>query len=64
LIKHSWLESGSIYGHRKITKDLRELGETCSKHRVARLMKQKRVARDGGLRPASAVVERAYRRGV
>ncbi|UNP27596.1 IS3 family transposase [Lysobacter gummosus] len=40
LIKHSWLESGSIYGHRKITTDLRELGETCSKHRVARLMKQ------------------------
>ncbi|ALN83600.1 integrase core domain protein [Lysobacter capsici] len=40
LIKHCWLESGSIYGHRKITKDLRELGETCSKHRVARLMKQ------------------------
>ncbi|KAF6682653.1 IS3 family transposase, partial [Pseudomonas sp. EKM23D] len=25
---------------RKITTDLRELGETCSKHRVARLMKQ------------------------
>lgn len=40
LIKHCWLESGSICGHRKITKDLRELGETCSKHRVARLMKQ------------------------
>ena len=40
LIKHSWLESGSIYGHRKITTDLREVGETCSKHRVARLMKQ------------------------
>lgn len=40
LIKHCWLESGSIYGHRKITRDLRELGETCSKHRVARLMKR------------------------
>jgi len=39
LIKHSWLESGSVYGHRKITSDLRELGETCSRHRVARLMK-------------------------
>lgn len=26
LIKHAWLESGSVYGHRKITKDLRELG--------------------------------------
>lgn len=39
LIKHSWLESGSVYGHRKVTTDLRELGETCSRHRVARLMK-------------------------
>jgi len=39
LIKHSWLESGSVYGHRKETTDLRELGETCSRHRVARLMK-------------------------
>lgn len=39
LIKRSWLESGSVYGHRKITTDLRELGETCSRHRVARLMK-------------------------
>ncbi|WP_282273475.1 IS3 family transposase [Stenotrophomonas sp. PS02298] len=39
LIKHSWLESGSVYGHRKVTSDLRELGETCSRHRVARLMK-------------------------
>lgn len=39
LIKHSWLESGSVYGHHKVTTDLRELGETCSRHRVARLMK-------------------------
>jgi putative transposase len=40
LIKHAWLESGSVYGHRKITRDLRELGEACSRHRVQRLMKQ------------------------
>jgi len=40
LIKHAWLESGSIYGHRKIAIDLRELGEVCSRHRVRRLMKQ------------------------
>jgi putative transposase len=40
LIKHAWLESGSIYGHRKIATDLRELGEVCSRHRVRRLMKQ------------------------
>lgn len=39
-IKHFWLASGAMYGHRKITWDLREAGETCSRHRVRRLMKQ------------------------
>ena len=39
-IKHAWLESGSVSGHRKITKDLRELGETCSRHLGQRLMRQ------------------------
>ncbi len=39
LIKHSWLASGGVYGYRKVTVDLRESGETCSRHRVHRLMK-------------------------
>lgn len=39
LIKHYWLTSGGVYGYRKITLDLREAGETCSRHRVQRLMK-------------------------
>ena len=39
LIKHQWLASGSVYGHRKVTKDLRDLGERCSRHRVHRLMR-------------------------
>jgi putative transposase len=38
LIKHHWLASGGVYGYRKITIDLRESGETCSRHRVLRLM--------------------------
>jgi len=38
LIKQFWLESGCIYGYRKIFKDLREIGESCGKNRVARLM--------------------------
>ncbi|SDS83415.1 putative transposase [Halopseudomonas litoralis] len=38
-IKHSWLESGGVYGYRKIHLDLREAGEACGKHRVARLMR-------------------------
>ena len=39
LIKHHWLASGAVYGYRKITLDLREAGEHCSRHRVLRLMK-------------------------
>ncbi len=37
LIKQAWLESGAVYGYRKVAKDLRELGEDCGKHRVYRL---------------------------
>ncbi len=39
LIKHHWLASGAVYGYRKITLDLREAGERCSRHCVRRLMK-------------------------
>lgn len=38
LIKQFWLESGGIYGYRKIHSDLRDIGERCGKHRVRRLM--------------------------
>lgn len=39
LMKPSWLESGRVYGYRKVHLDLLALGETCSRHRVARLMR-------------------------
>lgn len=39
LIKHAWLASGTVYGYRKITRELRESGERCSRHRVRRLMR-------------------------
>lgn len=54
LIKQLWLESGCVYGYRKVHDDLKELGERCGKHRVARLM------RSAGLR---AQVGYAKRRG-
>lgn len=38
LVKQSWLESGCVYGYRKVFDDLRELGESCGKGRVERLM--------------------------
>ena len=39
LLKHAWLESGGVYGYRKLALDMRDLGERCGKHRVARLLK-------------------------
>jgi putative transposase len=36
-------ESGGAYGSPRIFKDLRDYGETCGLHRVARVMKQARV---------------------
>src|SRR5262245_30421818 len=40
LIRASFLASHGIYGAPRVFLDLREAGETCSKHRVARLMRQ------------------------
>jgi putative transposase len=39
LIKQFWLESGGVYGYRKIYSDLRAYGEGCGKNRVHRLMR-------------------------
>ena len=39
LIKQFWLESGGVYGYRKIYSDLREHGEGCGENRVYRLMR-------------------------
>ena len=40
LVKQSWLESGGVYGYRKVTDDMRDLGESCGKHHVYRLMRR------------------------
>lgn len=40
LIRKSFVASHGIYGAPRIFLDLREAGETCSKHRVARLMRE------------------------
>ena len=39
LIRSSYEASGDVYGYRRVHLDLRELGEVCGKHRVARIMK-------------------------
>ncbi|MBC3339995.1 IS3 family transposase [Pseudomonas proteolytica] len=50
LIKHSWLESGGVYGYRKVHDDLREVGEDCGRHRVARLMRLEGLRSQTGYR--------------
>jgi putative transposase len=40
LIRASFTASHGIYGAPRVFFDLREAGETCSKHRVARLMRE------------------------
>ena len=40
LIKQLHLESNGVYGSRKIHRDLLELGESCGRHRVARIMRK------------------------
>lgn len=71
LAKQAWLESGTVYGYRKIKDDLRDLGEICGKHRVLRLMKQAglqaqvgygRRPRAGGGKPSAVAPNHLDRR--
>ena len=43
-IKQFWMESGCNYGYRNIALDLKEVGETCGKNRVLRLMRGLNIA--------------------
>jgi putative transposase len=48
LIRASFNASNGIYGSPRVLLDLREVGETCSKHRVARLMRENKIRATGG----------------
>ena len=50
LLTQAWLESGGVYGYRKLTLDMRDLGERCGKHRVARLLKLEGLRSQTGYR--------------
>jgi putative transposase len=54
-IRQSWLESGAVYGYRKVLDDLRDLGEQCGKNRVHRLMNRESLRSQTGYgrRPGS-----------
>lgn len=43
LIRDSYSLSGGVYGYRRIHGDLNEIGETCGKNRVGRIMQLNRI---------------------
>ncbi|EKS7107665.1 IS3 family transposase [Enterobacter ludwigii] len=49
-IKQFWLESGCVYGYRKIHLDLRDSGQQCGVNRVWRLMKRVGIKAQVGYR--------------
>lgn len=49
-IKQSRLESGSVYGYREIYDGLREIGESCGRRRVGRLMRLEGLRTQRGYR--------------
>jgi putative transposase len=51
LIRASFTAGQGIYGAPRVFLDLREAGETCSKHRVARLMRMNGLRALHGYRP-------------
>lgn len=50
LIRASFIASHGIYGAPRVFLDLREAGETCSKHRVTRLMRVNKIRAVRGYR--------------
>lgn len=49
-IKQIWLESGGVYGYRKVYRDLRDDGEACGINLVHRLMKREGLQSQRGYR--------------
>lgn len=43
LIRYSYIASHGVYGARRVFADLREAGEPCGKHRVARIMREHKI---------------------
>ena len=64
-IKHAWLESGCIYGYRKIHRDIQDLGERCGINCVHKLMRDDGIkAQVGYLKPLSKSVVQPFPRNI
>jgi len=59
LIKESFEASQGIYGSPRVFCNLRELGETCGAHRVARIMQDSKIAAHRGYKDVYAPIQQA-----
>lgn len=58
LIRDSYAASGGVYGARRVFADIREVGESCGKHRVERIMREHRIQAIRGYKKPRHIVGR------
>lgn len=58
LIRDSYTASGGVYGSLRVFADLREVGETCGKHRVAKIMRTNKIHAMRGYKPPRRIAGR------
>jgi putative transposase len=58
LIRASYTASGGVYGSLRVFADLREAGERCGKHRVARIMRENKIKAIHGYKVPRVIVGR------
>lgn len=56
LIRDSYSLSGDVYGYRRVHGDLNEIGETCGKNRVGRIMQLNRIKAVRGYKSPHRIV--------
>ena len=62
LIRDSYTASGKVYGSPRVFGDLREAGEQCGKHRVARLMRAHQIKAIRGYKTPRRIAGKAIHR--
>ena len=55
LIRDSYAASGGVYGSPRVFLDLREAGEQCGRHRVARIMRARKIRALRGYKAPRAI---------
>ncbi len=58
LVRASYAASGGVYGAPRVFLDLREVGESCGKHRVARIMRENEIKALRGYKAPRAIAGR------